>query len=111
MYRGKANTVGAMRYRITVQKPVKTSLQGQMVVSWVTLHEEEPADYEYVRGYGFSRGRQYEEGVDAVFTVRYRDDYDPEQRTLFEGEYYGIVFVRPMAGRNRYMELHAKVVK
>jgi len=43
--------------------------------------------------------------------VRYRDDYDPEQRILFEGEYYGIVFVRPMAGRNRYMELHAKVVK
>ena len=111
MYRGKPSTVGAMRYRITVQSPVKTDLQGQRVVTWSNVYENEPADYEYVRGYQFSRGRQFEEGVDAVFTVRWRDGYDPEQRIVFDGENYGIVFVRPMAGRLQYMEIHAKVVK
>ena len=111
MYRGKPKTVGAMRYRITVQSPVKTDVQGQRVVTWSNLYEDEPADYDYVRGYQFNRGRQVEEGVDAIFVVRYRDGYDPEQRILFDSEYYGIVFVRPMAGRNRYMELHTKVIK
>lgn len=112
MYKGKSpNTVGSMRYRITVQSPVKTALQGQPVVTWSNVFEDEPADYDYTRGYQQARGRQVEEGVDAIFTVRWREGYDPEQRILFDGEYYGIIFVRPMAGRKRYLELHTKVVK
>lgn len=111
MYQGKANTAGKMRYRITVQKPVKSTTQGQPVVSWVDLLVDEPADYEYTRGYQSVRGRQVEEGVDCIFYVRWREEHDPENRIAFDGEYYGVIFVRPVAGRRRYMELHCKVIK
>lgn len=112
MYKGKArNSISALRHRITVQVPIKTTDQGQEVVSWLDVLTSEPADYEYVRGYQTANGRQVEEGVDCVFTVRYSDVYSPVNRIQFDGEEYGVVFVRPTAGRNMYMELHCKVIK
>lgn len=103
--------VGGMRYRVTIQSPAVATSVGVPNVSWSDTLTNEPADYEYVRGGQSARGRQVEEGVDAVFTVRYRPGYTPKQRVVFESENYGIVFVRPVGGRNRYLELHVKVVK
>lgn len=112
MYQGKANTVGRMRYNVTIQQQSAPSSDvGSPAVTWSTRYASEPADYEYPRGGMAGRGRQVEEGVDAIFTVRYRDGYAVTDRVVFDGENYGIVFIRPVSGRERYLELHTKLVK
>lgn len=112
MYRGKANTVGRMRYRVTIQQQSAPSSDvGSPSVTWSTRYAEEPADYEYPRGGMAGRGRQVEEDVDAIFTVRYRDGYAVTDRVVFRSENYGIVFIRPVVGRDDYLELHTKLVK
>jgi hypothetical protein len=35
----------------------------------------------------------------------------PQDRIVFRGESYGIVWVQPVGGRDRYQIVHAKVVK
>lgn len=106
--------VGALRYRVTIQTPTKsdgTTTQGQPVVTWSNRLTDEPADYEYTSGGQGSRGRQVEETVRAVFTVRYRTGYTVEERVVFNGENFGIVHIKPVVGRDRYLELHCRTVK
>lgn len=103
--------IGGMRHRITVQQPTTTSVQGQVVYAHSDWLTQEPADYDYVRGNQRTHGRQVEEGVDAVFRVRFRDGYTPRHRVMYDGMAHNIVFVRPIGGRDRYLELHTKVVQ
>lgn len=100
---------GQMRHRITVQSKTETQADsGQLTVTWGAFVSDEPAEYEYTAGGQVIRGRQVEEGIDAVFTVRYRSGYTREMRVVFDGGHYGIVHVRPVGGRQRYLELHTK---
>jgi len=106
--------VGGLRHRISVQTPVKsdgTTTQGQRIVTWSNRLTEEPADYEFTSGGQGSRGRQVEETVRAVFTVRYRSGYSVEERVVFDGQVFGIVHIRPVVGRDRYLELHCRSVE
>ena len=105
-------SVANMRYRVVVQKHVDTADEsGQTVSTWTTIYQSEPADFAAVSGGQVFRGSQVNEGINAIFTVRYRDNYKPQHRILFDGEVYGIVFVQPIEGRDRYLDCHCKVVK
>lgn len=112
--RPKRFTVANMRYRIVVQKQVDAAdAAGQMVTTWTTITGlgSEPADYAAVSGGQVFRGSQVNEGINAIFTVRYREQYAPQHRILFRGQAFGIVFVKPLEGRDRYLDLHCKVVE
>jgi SPP1 family predicted phage head-tail adaptor len=107
----KGFRVGEMRHRIAVK--VETPTQdsaGQPVVAMVTWLLDEPAKFDPMTGGEGARGRQVESGITAVFTVRYRDGYAPEMIVLHRGRQYGIVYVNPVAGADRYIELHCKAV-
>jgi len=112
----KGFRVGEMRHRIAVK--VETTTQdaaGQPVVAFTTWLLDEPAKFEPAKfgpitGGEGARGRQVEAGITAIFTVRYRDGYTPEMIVVHRGQQYGIVYVNPVAGADRYRELHCKGV-
>lgn len=102
---------GMMRHRILVQQPTHTQdADGQPIPTWSTRFASEPASFVYTGGGQILRGRQVEEGIIAVFTVRYRDGYSTTDRIVFDGVTYGIVHVRPVMGLSRYIELHCRAV-
>lgn len=112
--RPKRFSVANMRYRVTVQKQVDAAdAAGQMVTTWTTIAgmANEPADYAAVSGGQVFRGSQVSEGINAVFTVRYREQYAPQHRIVFNNQAFGIVFVQPIEGRDRYLDCHCKVVE
>jgi SPP1 family predicted phage head-tail adaptor len=103
--------VGEMRHRIAVK--VETTTQdaaGQPVVAFTTWLLDEPAKFDPMTGGEGARGRQVEAGITAIFTVRYRDGYTPEMIVVHRNQQYGIVYVNPVAGADRYRELHCKGV-
>jgi SPP1 family predicted phage head-tail adaptor len=107
----KGFRVGEMRHRIAVK--VETTTQdaaGQHVVTFTTWLLDEPAKFEPITGGEGARGRQVEAGITAIFTVRYRDSYTPEMIVVHRNQQYGIVYVNPVAGADRYRELHCKGV-
>ena len=110
-YRPTRFHVGMMRDRITVANEVTTPAEsGQPVVSFVNWLINEPATYVYVGGAETIRGRQIEAGITAIFTVRYRSGYLPTQAITYKSQRYGIVHVRPVDGKDRYLELFCKAV-
>lgn len=105
-------SVANMRYRVVLQKHVDSvDDAGQPIATWTTVYQSEPADYAAVSGGQVFRGSQVNEGINAVFTVRYRDEYTPQHRILYNGQSFGIVFVQPIEGRDRYLDCHCKVVE
>ena len=103
--------VGKMRQRITIQsKTDAADAAGQPTRTWSNTYINEPAQVEYTGGTETFRGRQLEAGIQAVFTVRHRDEYTPEMRISYGGNYYGIVRVRPVQGGRRYTELYCRAV-
>lgn len=107
-------SVGHMRYRVTVQKRVDTvDASGQVLTTWTTITglANEPADYAAVSGGQVFRGSQVNEGINAVFTVRYREQYKPQHRIIHNGQAFGVVFAQPIEGRDRYLDLHCKAVE
>lgn len=109
---GRGFRVGMMRDRITVS--VETTAQdaaGQPIVTLVPWLTDEPATYEFFSGGESSRGRQVEAGISAIFTVRWRSGYTPQMVVTMMDQQYGIVHVRPVDGKNRYIELFCKAVE
>lgn len=107
-------SVGSMRYRVTIQRLVTTdgaSNQGQPVATWENRFVDEPANYELTSGGQGSRGRQVEETVRAVFTVRHRPGYSIEDRITFDGVAFGVVHIKPVMGRDRFLELHCRSIE
>ena len=105
-------TVGRMRYWINVQSHTDTvDDAGQPVSTWANLHTNVPAEYEATSGGQRFRGSQVSEGIDAIFTIRHISDIDETQRIVFRGQSYGIVFIKPVAGRDRYDYVYTKAVK
>ena len=109
---GKGFRLGKMRERITVQSATVNESTGQPSRTWdQTFVTGEPASYDPAAGGETVSGKQVEANISAVFTVRYRDGYNAEQRLTHNGQIYGIVYVPPVKGGRRYQELHCKSVK
>lgn len=103
--------VGKMRERVTIESAaLSVDSAGQEIKTWSTLLSDEPASFEPAAGSETIRGRQLEDGVNAIFLVRYRSGYSPKQRVIFGSDTYGIVHVKRVQGGYRYLELHCKAV-
>lgn len=101
--------LGAMRDRITLQSASNTvSDAGDAVQTWSDTLKNEPAQFLSTSGGETLRGRQVEAGINAVFTVHYRSQYNAESRIQYNGTSYGIVYVRPVDGGRRYLEVYCK---
>lgn len=104
--------VGAMRERVDVQSlTISVSDAGDRSESWADTFSCEPASIDPVSGGETLRGRQVEAGINVIFTVRYRSEYVPEMRVAYNSTNYGIVYVRPVEGGRRYIELFCKAVQ
>jgi SPP1 family predicted phage head-tail adaptor len=98
-----------MRERIDVQSlTISVSDAGDRTETWTTLVEDEPASFEPTSGGEGLRGRQVEATIAAVFVVHYRTGYEPTQKVMHEGIEYGVVYVKPIEGGKRYLELHCR---
>lgn len=102
--------VGSMIHRIDVETASIDETTGQPIRTWITTLRNEPAAWTPTAGAEVTRGRQVEAGIAGIFTVNFNDVYHSEQRIQFEGEYYGIVYVKPIDGGRRYIELHVRGV-
>lgn len=112
MSRPNKFSTGRMRYRVNVQKHTDTvDDTGQPVSVWSNIHVSVPAEYESTSGGQRFRGSQVSEGIDAIFTMRHIDDIDETQRIIFRGSQYGIIFIKPVDGRDRYDYVYTKAVK
>jgi SPP1 family predicted phage head-tail adaptor len=101
--------VGSMRQRITLQTPTEsTSTFGDVSTTWADTLKDEPAQFISTNGGETLRGRQVEAGINAVFTVHYRSQYSPTCRIVYDGTTYGVVYVRPVDGGRRYLEVYCK---
>lgn len=103
--------VGQMRDRIDVYiDSTAADAAGQLVVTRTKWLSAEPAKFEPTHGGEGLRGRQVEAGINAIFTVRYRTGYTPQHSITHDSQTYGIVYVKPVEGLDRYRELHCKAV-
>lgn len=108
-YRPTRFRLGSLRDRISIQKLTETiSDAGDVTPTWSDMYKDEPASFEPVAGMETQRGRQVDAGTKAVFTIHYRANITPEMRVSYGSEVYGIIFVRPVDGGRRYIELHCK---
>lgn len=108
-WRPKQWRLGAMRERIDVQTPVEVlDAAGQTIRTWTTTLPAEPAAFDPASGGETVRGKQVEASIAAVFTVHYRTTYTVTQQLLHDGLTYGIVYVKPVEGGKRYIELHCR---
>lgn len=104
----RKGSVSSMIHRIDVQTATTDDSTGQPVRTWSTTFTKEPAAWTPTAGTETVRGRQVEAGIVGYFTVGYRDGYSVEQRISFGSQYYGIVYVKPIDGGRRYIELHVR---
>ena len=101
--------LGSMRERIDVQTATETVDEiGQTIRTWADTIEDEPATLDPVSGGETIRGKQVEAGITAVFTVHHRTTYAPTQQIVHDGLTYGIVYVKPIEGGKRYIDLHCR---
>lgn len=100
-----------LRERINIQTATVDESTGQPIRTWATTYGNEPAQWTPTAGSEVVRGRQVEAGISAVFTVNFREGYTPEMRVEHGAQYYGIVYVKPVDGGRRYIELHCKGVE
>ena len=108
-YRPSSFRLGSMRERITLQTPTdSTSTFGDVSQTWADTLTNEPAQFISTNGGESLRGRQVEAGINAVFTVHYRSQFTPQCRIQHNGTTYGIVYVRPVEGGRRYLEVYCK---
>lgn len=108
---GRGFRVGAMRERIDLETATVDESTGQPIRTWASTLVGEPAMWTPTSGGESVRGRQVEAGIVAIFTVHFRaSTYTVEQRILHNSQYYGIVYVKPIDGGRRYIELHCKAV-
>ena len=97
-----------MVHRIDVQTATVDESTGQPIRSWSNTFANEPASWTPTAGTETIRGRQVEAGIAGYFTVSFREGYSVEQRVIHNGLNYGIVYVKPIAGERRFIELHVR---
>lgn len=103
--------VGAMRERVNLQTATETvDAAGQVNRTWATTYLSEPAQRVPMRGGEGMRGRQVEAGIEEVFVIHFRENVTPQMRLVHDSRNYGIVYVEPVEGGRRYLELQCKAV-
>lgn len=103
--------VGAMRERVALQTATETvDDAGQVIRTWATTYTAEPAQRMPMRGGEGMRGRQVEAGIQEIFVIHFRENITPQMRLVHGSRTYGIVYVDPVDGGRRYLELHCKAV-
>lgn len=103
--------VGAMRERINIQTATDSvDDAGQPIRSWANTYANEPACWEPISGQETLRGRQVEAGITTIFYTHYRSSVVPQMRVVHNSVNYGIVYVKPIEGGRRYLELQCKAV-
>ena len=101
--------MGTMRERIAIQDATETvDDAGQTIRTWTSTLQNEPAAYEPISGGETIRGKQVEAGVTAIYTVHHRTTYTTAQQVVHDGQTFGIVYVKPVEGGKRYIELHCR---
>lgn len=103
--------LGAMRERVNLQTASEAvDDAGQSIRTWSTTYTAQPAQRVPIRGGEGTRGRQVEAGIDEIFIVHYRSSITPQMRLVHDSRNYGIVYVNPIEGGRRYLELSCKAV-
>ncbi len=103
--------LGAMRERVNLQTATEaTDAAGQVIRTWTTTYASEPAQRMPMRGGEGARGRQVEAGIDEIFIIHFRESVTPQMRLVHDSRNYGIVYVNPVDGGRRYIELSCKAV-
>lgn len=103
--------VGAMRERVQLQTATEAvDDAGQTVRTWTTTYANEPAQRVPMRGGEGINGGQVEAGIDEMFIIHFRESVTPQMRLVHGSRTYGIVYVSPVEGGRRYLELSVKAV-
>lgn len=103
--------LGAMRERVQIQTATESvDSAGQTIRTWATTFANEPAQIMPVRGGEGLRGRQVEAGIDEIFVIHFRETVTPQMRLVHGSRTYGIVYVNPVEGGRRYLEVSCKAV-
>jgi len=107
----KGFRVGAMRERVNLQTATESlDSAGQTIRTWATTYASEPAQRVPVRGGEGARGSQIEAGIDEIFIIHFRESVVPQMQLIHGSRTYGIVYVNPVEGGRRYIELSCKAV-
>lgn len=105
---GRHNRIktSAFRQRCNIEQVTETQDgYGQPIVTWSDFLVDEPCQFIPQGGNETMRGRELEASVRAIFRVRRRNGYNVKMRVKFNNEYYGIEFINPVEGLERYYEL------
>jgi SPP1 family predicted phage head-tail adaptor len=95
-----------MRQRVVVYQPVETVDEyGHPIVTWDVWEENEPAEFTPTGGVETVSGRQIEATVKGIFLVHYRPGYTTQMKVNHNGIDYGILYINPVEGGRRYLEL------
>lgn len=85
---------GALRYTITIEKPVTTRNEyGSQEVKWETVCDTR-AEVIYNRGYRDSDGIEVYYDYNPTFRIRYYHNLDDYMRIKYEGKYYRILSIQ-----------------
>ena len=96
----------AFRQRCNIEQVTETQDgYGQPVVTWSDFLVDEPCQFMPQSGTESMRGRELEDSVTAIFRVRKRTGYNTKMRVKFNNTYYGIRYINPIEGLDRYFEL------
>ncbi len=105
-FRNRQLRLGAMRHRVTIQQPTEEQDEtGQPIVTWSNWITGEPAEFKPTGGTESMRGEQLEANVKGIFRVRWRNGYTHQMRVVHSGVNYGILYVNPVEGGRRYIDL------
>jgi SPP1 family predicted phage head-tail adaptor len=101
--------VAEMRDKINIQSATETlDDHGQPIRTWSNSYYQLPAKWMPVAGSETIRGRSVEAGIATMFIIRHAGGITPEMRVVHDSGTYGIGYVKPIGGRQRYIELHCK---
>ena len=102
--------VGRMRHRITIEEATTDESSGQPARDWNPKYKPQPAQYTPTTGGETINGKIVEAGISAVFTIRKRADLSSRQRVVHGSQTYGVSYVHPVEGGERYVDLHCKAI-
>jgi SPP1 family predicted phage head-tail adaptor len=88
-----------------------TPTDGEPNPSYTTLAANVPAEVIETGGGEYLRGRQIEAGVNAVVTIRYRDDITPRMRVKYGARYLNIESAIDPTGYRSELQLTCKEIQ
>ena len=101
--------IGQMRDTINIQSAATTLDDlGQPTRVWTNRYYRLPAKWMPVAGSETIRGRSVEAGIKTVFVIRAASAITTEMQVVHDSGTYGIGYVKPVEGQDRYIELHCK---